>query len=202
MNQPTRLDPPTPGAGAQTAGQGGAGSFDIVDPQDLAVPGNSTDPRVVARHARHLSALALLYLRHAAAPRAMVLGLAAMAMGDLRPQTILLVAEALLQAGDPEQALTVLGRLDLDGVPGADPAGQPGAQLPDAMAQPGEPQVEGPVTDYHLAARDFLTARVLMRRGDVDSAREAFDRAIERASMLPPLNMDDDDTDTPAEARA
>ena len=67
---------------------------------------------------------------------------------------------------------------------------------------PGEPQVEGPVTDYHLAARDFLTARVLMRRGDVDSAREAFDRAIERASMLPPLNMDDDDTDTPAEARA
>lgn len=200
MNQPTRLDPPTPGAGAQTAGKGGAGSFDIVDPQDLAVPGNSTDPRVVARHARHLSALALLYLRHAAAPRAMVLGLAAMAMGDLRPQTILLVAEALLQAGDPEQALTVLGRLDLDGVPGV--VDRPDPQLPDAMAAPGEPQVEGPVTDYHLAARDFLTARVLMRRGDVDSAREAFDRAIERASMLPPLNIDDDDTDTPAEARA
>lgn len=144
--------------------------LDIADPQDLAVPGGSTDPAVVARHARHLSALALLYLRHAAAPRAMVLGLAAMAMGDLRPQTILLVAESLLQAGDPEQALTVLGRLEPD-------AG-------DGLSEP--------VNGYHVAARDYLTARVLMRRGDEAGAREALDRAIAHAATLPPLFGDAD----------
>ncbi|MDO5621559.1 MAG: hypothetical protein Q4G24_08835 [Paracoccus sp. (in: a-proteobacteria)] len=115
-----------------------------------------------ARHGRHLAALALVYLRHADAARAMVLALAAMAMGDLRPQTVLLVAEALLRAGDPRQALAVLSRFD----------------------QP-EQHLDSPPQSAHLAARHYLTARVYERLGDRQAARAALDHALELAPPDP-----------------
>lgn len=128
------------------------------------LPGDSRpdDPVEVAAHGRNLAALGLLYLRHAAAPRAMVLGLAAMAMGDLRPQTVLMVAEALLQAGDPAQAMTALERFDDDG------AGL--SQTP---------------TPAETAARHYLVARVLLRQGRADDARAALDLALEHGRLAP-----------------
>ena len=123
-----------------------------------------------AVHGRHLSALALIYLRHAAPARAMVLGLAAMTMGDLRPQTVLLVAEALIEAGDPEQALAVLARFDDD--PSID-AGSPA-------------RLDVPATQAQIAARHYLTARVLYRQGRPEAARAEMDRAIELAGVAAP----------------
>ncbi|MFI0397163.1 tetratricopeptide repeat protein [Paracoccus jiaweipingae] len=115
-----------------------------------------------ARHGRNLSALALVYLRHADPARAMVLGLAAMAMGDLRAQTVLLVAESLLRAGDPRQALAVLTRFN-DPTHGLD----------------GDPRPE------QIAARHYLDARIHDRLGDMPRARAALDRALSLAPAQP-----------------
>lgn len=119
---------------------------------DAAQPQSDAD---TARHGRHLAALALVYLRHADPARAMVLGLAAMAMGDLRAGTVLLVAESLLRAGDPRQALAVLSRFD-----------DPHSQL---ATDPSAVQ---------LAARHYLEARVHNRLGDDTRARAALDLAL------------------------
>lgn len=123
----------------------------------LAAP--SDDPAEIAAHGRNLAALGLIHLRHAAAPRAMVLGLAAMAMGDLRPRTVLMVAEALLQAGDPAQAMTALNRFE----------NGDGLSAPPSVAED--------------AARHYLVARVLLRQGRPADAREALDRALERGGL-------------------
>ena len=66
-----------------------------------------------------VASLALMYLRHADAPRALALGLAAMKQGPVRAELALLVATAFLRTGDPEQALAVLERFDFapDGFP-------------------------------------------------------------------------------------
>lgn len=120
-----------------------------------------SDPDLPREHGQTLSALGLVYLRHGDPARAMVLGLAAMTMGDLAPATILLVAEAMLSAGDPEQAMTVLSRFD-----------RPGA----TSRPPDRPE---------RAARHYLTARVLHRRGDSDAARAELIRARELSPAGP-----------------
>ena len=117
---------------------------------------DTEDPAEIAAHGRTLATLGLIHLRHAGAPRAMVLGLAAMAMGDLRARTVLMVAEALLQAGDPAQAMTALARFDEDGA---------------GLSQP--------PTAAENAARLYLAARVLLRQGRLEEARHALEQAIE-----------------------
>ena len=117
---------------------------------------DTDDPVEIAAHGRTLATLGLIHLRHAGAPRAMVLGLAAMAMGDLRPRTVLMVAEALLQAGDPAQAMTALERFDDEGA---------------GLSQPPTPAEN--------AARLYLAARVLLRQGRLEEARRALEQAIE-----------------------
>lgn len=125
----------------------------------MPAPEDGSDPAQIAAHARNLAALGLIHLRHASAPRAMVLGLAAMAMGDLRPGTVLMVAEALLQAGDPAQAMTALARFDDD-----------------------QAGLSAPPSDAQLAARHYLTARILLRQWRTDEARAALDRALDAAA--------------------
>lgn len=127
-------------------------------PADVPAP-DSDDPAEIAAHGRNLAALGLIHLRHAGAPRAMVLGLAAMAMGDLRPRTVLMVTEALLQAGDPAQAMTALSRFEGDGV-----------------------ELSQPPTTVEEAARHYLAARILMRQNREDEARAALDLAMETAA--------------------
>ena len=128
------------------------------DPHDL--PPTETAEQIAA-HGRNLAALGLIHLRHDAAPRAMVLGLAAMAMGDTRPRTVLMVAEALLQAGDPAQAEAALDRFD---APPGDPAG-----------------LSPPPTGAETAARHYLLARILLRQDRPAEARAALDLALEAA---------------------
>lgn len=184
---PHPLKPPAPAAGTAppAAGQPRSGSAQAA-PDDLrALPAPPTaraagsafgddfghhadsgaasgENAPTARHGRNLSALALVYLRHADPARAMVLGLAAMAMGDLRAQTVLLVAESLLRAGDPRQALAVLARFD-DPTHGLD----------------AEPRPE------QIAARHYLDARIHDRLGDTPRARAALDRALSLAPAQP-----------------
>lgn len=61
---------------------------------------------------RLVASLALMYLRHDDAPRALALGLAAMRGGPVSPRLALLVAQAFLKTGDAEQALAVLSRFE------------------------------------------------------------------------------------------
>lgn len=122
-----------------------------------------SEPQIAMNHGEVLSSLALIYLRHGDPARAMVLSLAAMSMGDLTPSTILIVAESMLRAGDPEQALAVLTRFER----GSD---QPGALI----KQP---------TPAEHAARHYIIARVLYRRGDNEGARAALARS--RAAYPP-----------------
>lgn len=146
------LPAPVPASEAAAAAAQTAGLPDFVPPSD--------DPAEVAAHGRNLAALGLIHLQHAAAPRAMVLGLAAMAMGDLRPQTVLMVAEALLQAGDPAQAMTALERFDDHGA---------------GLSRPPNPAED--------ASRHYLTARILLRQGRTEEARAALDLALERGVL-------------------
>ncbi|QJD18409.1 hypothetical protein [Paracoccus sanguinis] len=141
----------------------------LPDP-DLAELSTPPGAEGAQAHGVHLSALALIYLRHAAPARAMVLGLAAMTMGDLRPQTVLLVAESLIEAGDPEQALAVLRRFD--DAPAAASA-QAEAEADDRPA----PLTAVP-TPAQAAARHYLDARALYRQNRPEAARAALDRAI------------------------
>ena len=99
----------------------------------------------------------------------MVLGLAAMTMGDLRPQTVLLVAESLIEAGDPEQALAVLRRFD----DAPAPATEAEAEADDRPAP-----LTAPPTPAQVAARHYLDARALYRQNRPEAARAALDRAI------------------------
>lgn len=138
----------------------------LPDP-DLAELSTPPGAEGAQAHGVHLSALALIYLRHAAPARAMVLGLAAMTMGDLRPQTVLLVAESLIEAGDPEQALAVLRRFD-DAL----------AAAPEAEADDRPAPLTAPPTPAQAAARHYLDARALYRQNRPEAARAALDRAI------------------------
>lgn len=142
----------------------------LPDP-DLAELSTPPGAEGAQAHGVHLSALALIYLRHAAPARAMVLGLAAMTMGDLRPQTVLLVAESLIEAGDPEQALAVLRRFD------DAPAAAPEAEADDRPA-PRTAPLTAPPTPAQVAARHYLDARALYRQNRPEAARAALDRAI------------------------
>ena len=140
----------------------------LPDP-DLAELSTPPGAEGAQAHGVHLSALALIYLRHAAPARAMVLGLAAMTMGDLRPQTVLLVAESLIEAGDPEQALAVLRRFD----DAPAPATEAEAEADDRPAP-----LTAPPTPAQVAARHYLDARALYRQNRPEAARAALDRAI------------------------
>ncbi|KGJ19747.1 hypothetical protein [Paracoccus sanguinis] len=142
----------------------------LPDP-DLAELSTPPGAEGAQAHGVHLSALALIYLRHAAPARAMVLGLAAMTMGDLRPQTVLLVAESLIEAGDPEQALAVLRRFD------DAPAATAEAEADDRPAPLTAPLTAVP-TLAQAAARHYLDARALYRQNRPEAARAALDRAI------------------------
>lgn len=144
----------------------------LPDP-DLAELSTPPGAEGAQAHGVHLSALALIYLRHAAPARAMVLGLAAMTMGDLRPQTVLLVAESLIEAGDPEQALAVLRRFD--DPPAAAPEAE--AEADDRPAPLTAPLSAVP-TPAQVAARHYLDARALYRQNRPEAARAALDRAI------------------------
>ncbi|MBK4214333.1 tetratricopeptide repeat protein [Paracoccus caeni] len=126
---------------------GELGNWDEAEalPDDL----NTADAR---KHGRILSSLALLYLRHGDPSRAMVLSLAALSMGDARPSALLTLAESLLRAGDPEQAMSVLTRFDE-----TDPA-----------------LIETPATDIQHAARHYIRAKALHRQGDNIGARDAL----------------------------
>lgn len=146
----------------------------LPDP-DLAELSTPPGAEGAQAHGVHLSALALIYLRHAAPARAMVLGLAAMTMGDLRPQTVLLVAESLIEAGDPEQALAVLRRFD--DAPAAAPAPEAEAEADDRPAPLTAPLSAVP-TPAQVAARHYLDARALYRQNRPEAARAALDRAI------------------------
>ncbi|SMO45112.1 hypothetical protein [Paracoccus laeviglucosivorans] len=112
-------------------------------------------------HGEVLASLGLVYLRHGDPARAMVLGLAAMSMGDLTPATILLVGESMLLAGDPEQAMTVLTRFDRDG----------GLSAPPNAAE--------------RAARHYLAARILHRREETEAARAELALARAEADNMP-----------------
>lgn len=128
----------------------------------------SDDPQV-QKHGRTLSSLALLYLRHGDPSRAMVLSLAAMSMGDIRPASLLILAEAMLRAGDPGQALTVLQRFD---------------QMDLGLVAPAPNQVEE-------AARQYITAKILHKQGDADGARDALAQAHAlRAAVEPSEGRD------------
>lgn len=136
-----------------------------------ATPLPDADPVPVtaqtAQHGRTLVALGLVYLRHGDAARAMVLGLAGMSMGDLRPATVLMVADAMLRAGDPRQSLTVLARFDA-------PAEQM-SQTPSAA---------------QVATRHYLEARALWRLEEPEDARAAFTRALEARPAPAPVQPD------------
>lgn len=150
--------------GAAPADGGGK----IMPMPSVPAQGGTTDPVAVtaetARHGRTLAALGHVYLRHGDAPRSMVLGLAGMAMGDIRPQTVLLVADSMLRAGDPAQALTVLSRFD--GAPGL---------------------LANAPTPAQVSTRHYLEARALYRLGDGEASRLALDRALAaRPAPAPP----------------
>jgi len=59
-----------------------------------------------------ISSLAVLYYRHNDPARALAFGLAAMRLGLVTPQVVLLVAASFLKTGDAEQALAALSRFD------------------------------------------------------------------------------------------
>lgn len=134
-------------------------AFASGDWQDWQQDGEEPPPNTAAlrSHGQVLASLGLIYLRHGDPARAMVLGLAAMAMDELSPATILLVAEAMLGAGDPEQALAVLTRFDRAGGMSAEP----------------NPAERG--------ARHYITARILFRRGETDAARTELQHAQDAA---------------------
>lgn len=69
-------------------------------------------PRPARRAARLVADLAKLYHRHDDPARALALALAAMRLGDDRPEVALLVASSFLRTGDAEQALAALSRLE------------------------------------------------------------------------------------------
>ncbi|RMC34923.1 tetratricopeptide repeat protein [Paracoccus alkanivorans] len=104
-------------------------------------------------HGEVLASLGLIYLRHGDPARAMVLGLAAMSMGDLSPKTILMIGEAMLLAGDPQQASAVLSRFDRD----------------DGLATP--------PSQAERAARHYIAARIHDRLGETERARAELKQA-------------------------
>ncbi|AGT08868.1 tetratricopeptide repeat protein [Paracoccus aminophilus] len=132
-----------------------AGSDTTPPPWELDAPETARPAQSLRDHGVVLSALGLVYLRHNDPARAMVLGLAAMTMGDLSAATVLMVAEAMLVGGDPEQALTVLGRFERPG--GLDIAPNP----------------------TERAACHYLLARILHHRGDAPRAQAELGRARE-----------------------
>lgn len=101
-----------------------------------------------------VASLALMYLRHADAPRALALGLAAMKQGPVRAELALLVATAFLRTGDAEQALAVLERFDFA------PSGFP-----------------VPPRDEERAAALVLKAKAEHRRGETMAAQACLAEA-------------------------
>lgn len=131
-----------------------------------AAPGDARRGADPVRHGETLASLALIYLRHDNPSRAMVLALAAMTMGDISPRTLLAAAEAMLRAGDPAQALTVLGRFD-----GFDDAAP-------RLISRAPSQIE-------QAARHYIAAKALHRQGDVLAARDALSRSHALSQNMP-----------------
>ena len=76
---------------------------------------------MASRDAQLIGSLALMYLRHDDAPRALALGLAAMKSEPVAPRLALLVGTAFLRTGDVEQALAVLTRFE-NGAEGMEPS--------------------------------------------------------------------------------
>ena len=133
--------------------QNGENPFSAVDWGGQGGEGGPAEPRELDEHGQVLASLGLIYLRHGDPARTMVLGLAAMSMGDVSPPTLLMVAESMLQAGDPEQAMTVLSRFDNPDLLGRAPTGA------------------------ERAARHYIAARILHRRGENEAARAELARA-------------------------
>ena len=104
--------------------------------------------------ARLVASLALMYLRHDDAPRALALGLAAMRGGAVPPKLALLVAQAFLKTGDAEQALAVLSRFDGD------------ASL-----------LSQPPTEAERASMRILRAKAAFRQGDTATAQALLEQA-------------------------
>ncbi len=100
-----------------------------------------------------VAGLALLYLRHGDAPRALALGIAAMRLARPEPRLVLLVAAAFLRTGEPEQTLAALTALEGSG----------------RLASVPEP--------IERAAAAVLRAKALYRLGDPAGARRALAEA-------------------------
>lgn len=98
-----------------------------------------------------LSSLGLVYLQHGDELRALVLGLSALSLGDASPRTGLLIADALLKKGDPEQTLAVLSRFE-------------------GTAE----KLSNPPNETETKAKDYLKAIALYRCGDLAAAKMAL----------------------------
>lgn len=96
-----------------------------------------------------LRQLALVYLRHADAPRALALGISALRYGPATPNLMLLIANAFLKVGEPEQALAALSRFE----------------TPETLLSRMPSEVE-------LVAYRAMTARALHRLGHTEAARD------------------------------
>ncbi len=141
-------------------------------PGTPAETGVAPDPEASAL----IGALALMYLRHDDAPRALALGLAAMQRARVPPpRLILLVASAFLRTGAPEQAVAVLSRLDNPGRPNL-PGGQNG---PDGLSDA--------ISDAEARAVAVLRAKAAFRTGDTDAARTWLAEALGPSSLTEPL---------------
>lgn len=114
------------------------------------------------RDAQLISSLALMYLRHDDAPRALALGLAAMRCDPVPPRLALLVTTAFLRVGDVAQALAVLSRFE-NGAEGF-------ATAPCQMT---------------LQSVQILRAKAAFRQGRPDEARAMLEAAL----MEPDRNM-------------
>ncbi len=111
-------------------------------------------PLADPRAAQLIASLALMYLRHSDAPRAVALGIAAMKLAPASPALALTVGTAFLRVGDADQALAVLSRFDGDA-----------ARLS-----------VGPDTLERIAAMT-LTAKAYHRLGQPDRARAVLAQA-------------------------
>ncbi len=139
-----------------------AGSGDMWDQAGEWAQANFSDSDGVdSGHGRTLARLGLIYLHHGDAARSLVLGLAALAMGDNSPPTMLMIASAFLKAGDAEQAMAALSRFDVDA-----------SKLSRAPSL------------AERAACDWLRARTLFRLGDRPGALRMLERAVAARARL------------------
>lgn len=108
-----------------------------------------------SRDAQLIGSLALMYLRHDDAPRALALGLAAMKREPVAPKLALLVGTAFLSVGDVEQALAALARFE-NGAAGMEPS----------------------PCQNTLRSVQILRAKAAYRQGRTDEARALLEAAL------------------------